>query len=442
MGASEVCSTWPVCDGMTAAFTSLDMAIVLGHRLFAVIVGILVAISLVSAYYGGESRAVVAALGAATVLYPLQVAVGAITATGGESVLVTITHLGAGIGIFGGIILALAWTLESRTAEDDQPIDLSVTSNTSSEPDPTAQAVDSTDKPSRADSRIRRYKRLAGAYVRMTKPRLMWLLCLVAAAGMALAAGPDLSLRTVVLTLTGGVLAIGASGVFNNVLERDVDRKMQRTSDRPLAVDLVSVRNATMFGLVLAGASMAAFLAINRLAALLGLTAIMFYSVIYTLVLKPHTVQNTVIGGVAGALPAIIGWAAVTNDIGLPALALAGLIFLWTPAHFYNLAMAYRDDYARGGFPMLPVVRGEAVARKHILLYLGATMIAAVVLTMLSTLGTVFAIASVLLGGLFLWTTIDLHFNPSKRAAMRGFHASNAYLGVVLGAILLEALVI
>ena len=163
---------------------------------------------------------------------------------------------------------------------------------------------------------------------------------------------------------------------------------------------------------------------------------------IYTLVLKPNTVQNTVLGGVAGALPALIGWAAVTGSVDLPGLGLAVVIFLWTPAHFYNLALAYKDDYERGGFPMLPVVRGEAVTRRHVLWYLGATLLAAVALAALAELGWIYAAATVLVGGIFLWAVVKLHRERTTQAAFRAFHASNAYLGTVLIAIVVDALVL
>ena len=184
------------------------------------------------------------------------------------------------------------------------------------------------------------------------------------------------------------------------------------------------------------------FLTVNVLAAALGLAAILFYSVVYTLVLKPNTVQNTVIGGAAGALPALIGWAAVTGKVGLPGLALAGIIFLWTPAHFYNLALAYKDDYARGGFPMLPVVRGETVTRKHILLYLAATLLAASALAALTDLGWLYAGTTVLFGGVFLRAVVRLHRERTESAAFRAFHASNAYLGALLLAVVVDALAV
>jgi protoheme IX farnesyltransferase len=272
------------------------------------------------------------------------------------------------------------------------------------------------------------------------KPRLMWLLCLVAGAGMALAGTP--TVRTVVATLGGGVLAIGASGTFNHVLERDVDRRMERTADRPVATHEVPVRNALAFGGLLSVAALGAFLSVNLLVAALGLAAIAFYSVIYTLVLKPNTVQNTVIGGAAGALPALIGYAAIDGTLGLPGLALAGVIFLWTPAHFYNLALAYREDYERGGFPMMPVVRGETETRKHVLLYLGATLLGASALTALAGLGWLYAAVTVALGGVFLWAVVRLHRERTESAALRAFHASNAYLGLLLVAIVVDSLAV
>jgi protoheme IX farnesyltransferase len=193
---------------------------------------------------------------------------------------------------------------------------------------------------------------------------------------------------------------------------------------------------------VLALLSIGVFLQVNPLAAALGFVAILFYSVVYTLVLKPNTVQNTVIGGAAGALPALIGWAAVTGRIDVAGLALAGLIFVWTPSHFYNLALAYREDYERGGFPMMPVVRGETATRKHILLWLGSTLAAASALIWLTDLGWLTAATTTLLGAVFLWAVIRLHREQTESAAFRAFHASNAYLGLVLIAIVVDALAV
>jgi protoheme IX farnesyltransferase len=464
--AAAACAGWPVC-ALGGRLGDPLVWIALAHRAVAGLVGVLLLLAGVLAWRTDTPRRVRAALAMPMGLYPVQVAIGALAAVG-EVGWVPGAHLAVGMTIFAGVVLALGWTLEANTP-GTEPSSESEPRSTSGRTDPSgstalgpavpesavtgvnagpaANAVPTEAEATPAESGNERQagrpaglRRTLSAYASLTKPRLMWLLCLVAAAAMALAAGPALEARTVVLTLSGGVLAIGASGTFNHVLERDVDRRMNRTADRPLAVDEVSVTNALAFGFALALASLWVFLQVNLLAAFLGLLAIAFYSVIYTLVLKPNTVQNTVLGGAAGALPALIGWAAVTGSVDLPGALLAVVIFCWTPAHFYNLALAYKDDYERGGFPMLPVVRGEAVTRRHVLWYLGATLLAAVALAALTGLGWVYAAATVLLGGVFLGAVVKLHRERTTRAAFRAFHASNAYLGTVLLAIVIDAL--
>jgi len=433
--ATAACSGWPLCDGSLLPGGGSDQVIAWSHRLVALTVGVLVLAAGVAGIRGSDDRRVQGALVSALLLYPVQVGLGALTATRGSSALLSGLHLVTGVTIFAGFLLALAWLLEDNAGasvddpESTPPVPERATSAGSEPYDPPTTTLGSVTETVRA-------------YVTLTKPRLMWLLCLVAAAGMALAAGPALDPRTVVLTLTGGVLAIGASGTFNHVLERDVDRRMQRTADRPLATDQVGVRNAVLFGMALAVGSIATFLLINLLAAVLGAAAIAYYSVVYTLLLKPNTVQNTVIGGLAGSFPAAIGAAAATNTVGPAALLLAAVIFLWTPAHFYNLALAYKDDYARGGFPMMPVVRGEATTRKHILLYLGATLVAAAALAAVAGLGPLYSATTVGAGAVFLWMVLKLHRDPGERAAFRAFHASNAYLGAILLAIVVDTLAV
>ena len=425
--AAAACDGWPACD----AALSPAVAVVLLHRAAAVAVGLLVVATGLLAWtdLDGRSRA---AVGVALVGYPVQAGLGALVATGRG---VAGAHLLVAMGIFGALVVALAWHLEAETGTDD-----AAAATPSPEPALDEPAAVPEPAPLSALDGAERLRKTAWAYFQLMKPRLMWLLCLVAGAGMALAGSP--SVRTVVATLGGGVLAIGASGTFNHVLERDVDRRMERTADRPVATHEVPVRNALAFGGLLSVAALGAFLSVNLLVAALGLAAIAFYSVIYTLVLKPNTVQNTVIGGAAGALPALIGYAAIDGTLGLPGLALAGVIFLWTPAHFYNLALAYREDYERGGFPMMPVVRGETETRKHVLLYLGATLLGASALTALAGLGWLYAAVTVALGGVFLWAVVRLHRERTESAALRAFHASNAYLGLLLVAIVVDSLAV
>jgi len=425
--AASACSAWPVCS-QPPSLADPTLLIAWGHRVTALLVGLLVVLTAVVGWKVTQRRRVKYALALALVLFPVQVGVGAGVATTGGAGELPAIHLGVAASIFATLVAALAWHLEAG-AEDDRPV------STDPEPAPEPVGAPTVTRPSGVADTVR-------AYVSLTKPRLMWLLSLVAAAGMALSADGPIAFQTVVATLGGGVLAIGSSGTFNHVLERDVDRRMNRTADRPLTTEQVPVSHALAFGFALGALSLGAFLTVNVLAAALGLVAIVFYSVIYTLVLKPNTVQNTVIGGFAGALPALIGSAAVTGTIAIPGLALAALIFLWTPAHFYNLALAYKEDYARAGFPMMPVVRGEATTRKHILWYLGATLLAATAVTALADLGVLVALTTVVLGAVFLWMVVRLHRERTESAAFRAFHASNAYLGTFLVAIVIEALAI
>ena len=424
--AAAACSGWPGCEGSLA---SPAVIVVLLHRAAAAVVGLLV-VGVAALGWSAFDRRVKAALAVAIVLYPAQAGFGALVAYG-VGTTATWLHLLVGMSIFAALVVALAWHLESETGSDDVP-DGPPERDLPEAPagDPAAEAP-----PLEGFDRVRA---TVGAYFRLMKPRLMWLLCLVAGAGMALAGTP--TVRTVLATLGGGVLAIGASGTFNHVLERDVDQRMERTADRPVATHRVPVGNALAFGGLLTVASLLAFLSVNLLTAALGLAAVVFYSVVYTLVLKPNTVQNTVVGGAAGALPALIGYAAVTGTVGLPGVVLALVIFLWTPAHFYNLALAYKDDYERGGFPMMPVVRGETETRKHILLYLGATLLGASALTALTGLGWLYAATTVALGAVFLWAVVRLHREQTETAAFRAFHASNAYLGLLLVVVVVDAL--
>ena len=442
--AAAACRGWPACGGGTALPADASGWIALGHRVLAAVVGVAVLAAAVLAWRQRTDLRVRGSILLALLLFPAQAGLGALVALGTESlsisgvtVSVGLVHLVLGLVIFGSVIAALAWWLEAETGD---PSDAPSTFEPGQSNLPPATAAP---EPSIPEATIPRLRATAAAYFRLMKPRLMWLLCLVAAAGMALAGGPGFTSRTVAATLAGGALSIGASGTFNHVLERDVDKRMQRTSDRPLATDLVPVPRALAFGGLLTVVSLGLFWSVNPLTAALGLVAILFYSVVYTLILKPNTVQNTVLGGAAGALPAMIGWAAVTGEVGGGGLLLATVIFLWTPAHFYNLALAYKDDYERGGFPMMPVVHGETATRRHILWYLGATFVAAAVLALVAEpLGGLYALVGVVLGAVFLWAVVRLHYEQTESAAFRAFHASNAYLGLLLFAVVFDALVV
>lgn len=414
-----------VLGAMTA--TGGDPGVIaFGHYAAAGVVWILLLLTAVFAWLDDHDRWVKIGVSAAVVLYSVQALFGAAGAIGFSTI--GGGHLFVGIAVFALLLVSLIRHLD-RDVQSRPPAETE------------SFTRDETD----CDNRSSWLPESVRAYLELTKPRLMWLLALLALAGMSLATvtGARLDGVTVVATLFGGVLAIGSAGTFNHVYERDRDRRMNRTANRPIATDSVGVRRATLFGVALFGLSMATLLvAVNGLAALLTAVAVVYYSVVYTIILKPTTTWNTVIGGGAGALPAVIGWAAVTGSIGLPALLLAAVVFCWTPAHFYNLAIAYREDYARAGYPMLSVVEGIDATRRRVLYWLGGTLLVAGALGVVADFGPLYALTSAVVGLGFVWTVVTQFRTGTDLAAYRSFHASNAYLGALLVAILVETLVI
>ena len=438
---------------MTAATELRPIAA--GHYAAAGLVWLLVSAVALRSWTDEHSRRVRFGSSVAFVAFPGQALLGAATAVD-ATILGGQAHLLGGLLVFGSLLLTLVWHLDGEItpssaslsgAEADpenealvkgvEEVATAAADGTSAAPDPSG---DPTLQPTKSSVRDR-----IAAYVALTKPRLMWLLCLLALAGMALSTitGAALDGITVVATLAGGTLAIGAAGTFNHVYERERDQKMDRTSDRPLVSEAVEPIRAAAFGAGLFVASMTVLSTlVNPLTAVLTAFAAIYYAVIYTVILKPSTTWNTVLGGGAGALPAVIGWTAITGSIGLPAVLLAAVVFCWTPAHFYNLAIACRDDYEAAGYPMLPVERGVAVARRRILYWLGATLLVAGVLGVAAEFSPIYVIISAVAGLGFAWTVAEQYRRDTERAAYRSFHASNAYLGSLLVAILLETIVV
>jgi len=437
--AESVCTRWPTCTGsLLPPAVGGPALLAWGHRASVLVVGVVLLAAAATVVVDSttvESR-VSAALAVAVVAYGADVLVGRAMLDGAS---VGGLHLGVAAVVLAAVFAALTWTLEDDRAPRPAPSNGRADAATTAPPN--GPDVESADAPSAAGSvggRAGLRARL-GAYVELTKPRLMWLLSLVALAGMGLSAGglPPVSLA--VPTLVGGALSIGASGVFNHVLERDRDAKMARTSDRPVVTHEIPAGRAVAFGVALAALALGTFLAfVNATAAALDLGAIAFYAVGYTLVLKPNTSWNITIGGAVGAFPALIGSAAVTGGIGLPALLLGVVVFTWTPAHFYNLALAYQDDYAAGEYPMLPVVKGRAKTRRHILGYLGVTFLTTLALAVVANVDLVFVGVTSAFGALFLWAVVAIFRTDSDRATFRAFHASNAYLGAFLLAVLVS----
>jgi protoheme IX farnesyltransferase len=278
------------------------------------------------------------------------------------------------------------------------------------------------------------------AYFALTKPRIIELLLITTVPAMVLAAGGWPGTWLVVATLVGGSLSAGGANTLNNYVDRDIDEVMKRTRGRPLARHEVPPRNALFFGVFLGLAGFAWLWATsNLMAAAISTAALLFYVFVYTLGLKRNSVQNIVIGGAAGAAPALVGWAAVTGTVGLPAWVLFLVVFYWTPPHFWALAIRYREDYARAGVPMLPVVAGVQATTRRMLLYTGLMVAVSLLLVPVAGLRWVYLTAALGLGAWFLWDTWRVYRRPED--AMRLFTTSTVYLSALFAAVMLDVIV-
>ncbi len=281
-----------------------------------------------------------------------------------------------------------------------------------------------------------------GAYVRLTKPRVIELLLVTAVPPMILAADGWPALGLILAVVVGGALAAGGANTINCWIERDRDQLMRRTESRPLPQGEIVPSHALVFGIALNVVAFALLATTaNLLAAVLTLSATLFYVFVYTLWLKPRTVQNIVIGGAAGAVPVLVGWAAVRDSLSPPAWILFGVVFFWTPAHFWALALKYRDDYAAAGIPMLPVVRGIEETTRQIAAYAMITVALTFALTLTGDVGRIYAGAVLLLGALFVVRALALRRHPTPKAAIKFFAWSNVYLMLVFVAVAVDTLV-
>ena len=286
---------------------------------------------------------------------------------------------------------------------------------------------------------------MVGAYVALTKPRIIELLLVTTVPAMVLAAGRLPSAGLFAGTLLAGGLAAGSANALNCYLDRDIDVLMSRTSGRPLASGVVSPTRALAFGLVLGvGATLGMWLLANALAAALTVAAIAFYVLVYTLVLKRRTAQNIVWGGAAGCMPILIGWSAVTGSLALAPFILFGVVFLWTPPHFWALALRFRKDYAAAGVPMLPAVASDAVVARQITMYSWAMVGVSLALWPVAGLNAGYGVAALVLGGVFLREVQQLsrrvHLGADP-APMRLFQWSITYLSLLSASIVVDVLV-
>jgi heme o synthase len=290
------------------------------------------------------------------------------------------------------------------------------------------------------DTSVASWRKTLGAYVGLMKPHVTVLLLGTTLAAMAVAGMP--SLPVVLATLLGGAFAAGSANALNCYYDRDIDQVMSRTRSRALPSHQLGERQALVFGLSLGVASFVVLVVVvNLLAALLALAAIVFYVGVYTIWLKRTTPQNIVIGGAPGAVPVLVGWAAATGSLSLAAIWMFMIIFLWTPPHFWALALVLRKDYERAGVPMLPVVAGERETHRQIILYTLLLIAATCVLVTTRVVGVFYLGAALALGLGLLALAIALYRDQTLASARRMFWFSNYYLALLFAIMVIDHLI-
>ena len=456
--AGLVFTDWPLMNGSLvpivenpgAAPLGHDLAEMVGaHALHRYVAAVVLVILATVAWAAWRNRAVqprlawlaVAILGT----YGVQVVVGALQVATLLAPWTQTLHVALGALLWGGAVaLAVAAFYEARTA----PLAVGVPGAGGSTAEPTSA------EPTAADGRPRSsVGNQVRAYIALTKPRIIELLLVTTVPAMVLATRevPGMPMADwawlTFWTLLCGTLAAGSANAINQYLERDIDAHMARTRRRPLPAHAVTPERAVTFGIMLGAVSVALMAwTVNVLAAFLTLLAIAFYVVVYTIMLKRSTPQNIVIGGAAGALPPVIGWAAVTGDVGLPALLLFLVVFYWTPPHFWALALRIRGDYAAAGVPMLPVVRGIAETSRQIGLYTILLVALTIVFGVVARMGVLYLVAAAALGAVFLWRAYVLWRQgtapeESTAQAIRLYRYSITYLAILFAAVALDTVV-
>jgi heme o synthase len=281
------------------------------------------------------------------------------------------------------------------------------------------------------------WRAVAADLFEMTKPKVQSLLLFTTVTTMYVAGDPSLGL--VGLTCLGGALSAGGAGAINHVLDRDIDRTMSRTANRPVASGRISPGAGLAFGITLGVAAFVLLAStVNLLAAALSLSGLLGYVFVYTLWLKRTTPQNIVIGGAAGAVPPLVAWAAVTGGLAGTPIYLFAIVFFWTPPHFWALSLLMKDEYARAGVPMLPVVRGERETRRQILLYTILLYAVSQLPFCAGAFGMTYLVASVLLGAAFIYGAVRLTRKPERRNALRLYLFSLAYLAALFAAMVAD----
>ncbi len=389
------------------------------HDVFAVLAGLVMLWTVISAlrrWRVARWQALVALVGG--VLFLGQAIVGGLIALRGVSSVIVGLHLALATAVWCTLVLLAALASSQLRAAPRQEIE-------------TMEQVE-----------VGPVRQTINNYVDLMKPHVTVLLLGVTAAAMAIAQQGLPSLALVIPTLLGGAMAAGSANCINCYIDRDIDQIMGRTQRRSLPSGRVEPRQALVFGIFLGAASFVVLtLFVNLLSAVLAFSAILFYVFVYTLWLKRSTVQNIVIGGAAGAVPVLVGWAAITNNLSWTAVWLFAIIFFWTPPHFWALSLLIQKDYEKAGIPMLPVVKGEAETRRQILFYSVLLLAITLVLFAMGAMGYFYLVGSIALGGGLVYLAIRLWREQSKKWARTLFWYSNMYLAAIFAIMVLDRVI-
>ena len=414
-GATAACSGWPLCNGQLIPQDALGW-VHMGHRLLAAFLAVHLLLLLRNAWRTQRSqRGILSAATLMVVLYFAQVLVGAVKVSTQFPVYLLGLHVATAAAVWAAAVILVALVgLAGRTDAEER-----------------REAAQPADRKQRAKDLLS-----------ITKPIIVVLLLVTTYSGMVVGARVLPSLELTLWTLVGGALAAGGSGAVNQYIDRESDKRMTRTAKRPIAAGRMTPAEGLAFGLSLLVASfyiLASF--VNLLAALLALAGMLYYVIVYSIWLKHATVQNIVIGGGAGAIPPLGGWAAATGHLSVPAFFLFAIIFLWTPPHFWALALIKRKDYARAGVPMLPVVRGARVTRTQIWIYTIELVALTLLLPVLGMAGGLFLVSAAVLGAALLYAAWQVLTVGGNKLAWRMYRYSSMYLALLFAALVVDALV-
>ena len=425
-GAALACPGWPLCTPASWAVSNHLADINILHRVFAVFVGLVMLWTVISAlrrWRVAPGQAIVGLLGG--VLFVCQAIVGGLIVLLKEPAFVAGLHLALATAVWGTLVLLAALASNQLRAAPQQ------------------QEIEEMEQAeAEAKKEVGVVRQTVANYVDLMKPHVTVLLLGVTAAAMAIANQGLPPLVLVIPTLLGGAMAAGSANCINCYIDRDIDQIMGRTQRRSLPSGRVEPRQALVFGIILGvGAFIILTAFVNLLSALLACSAILFYVFVYTLGLKRTSTQNIVIGGAAGAVPVLVGWAAITNNLSLPAIWLFAIIFYWTPPHFWALSLLIQKDYEKAHIPMMPVVMGEYETRRQILLYSLLLLAVTLVLFAMGAMGYFYLAGAVILGGGMIYLAIRLLRDQSKKWARTLFWYSNMYLAAIFAVMVLDRVI-